>query len=511
MKKAVAYARFSSDMQREESIDAQIRAIKYYATQYNYDIIRVYTDKAQSGRSADRPQFLQMIKDSEHHEFEAVIVHKLDRFSRDSTDTALYERELNRNGVELVSVNEKLDNTPEGLLMKQIIIGMNQFYSANLAREVMKGLKENAYNCKHTGGIPPLGYDVGTDKKYIINETEACAVKLIFELYTQGCGYTEIIHELTRCGYHTKKGNSFGKNSLYEILKNEKYTGVLIYNRSESMSKKGTYNRHKYKDEKDIIRVEGGIPRIIDKDTFRAAQKRLQQNKQKRAANKAKAFYLLSGLLQCGHCGGSLVGGAHRYRGKEYSYYICANQKRLKNCNKKNMDKRLLEEAVVNEINHAIFSEENIDAICQRIHDSYQAAPHSSQEKIAQLKQELSLLTQKINNLYRAIEDGLDYDETMKRIRERVKEKEAIEIKMIELDCIKQPEHKTVEQLKQAFRAFASVKNLPQKQQKAVLNRFIDKIIVTDTPKGFLIRIRINPHEISPYEFSDIVGGEGEI
>ncbi|HCX64169.1 MAG TPA: hypothetical protein DHN33_03035 [Eubacteriaceae bacterium] len=158
------YARFSSDNQREESIDAQIRAAKYYADQYGFEIVKIYADKAKSGRSTDRPEFMRMIQESSSGIFQAVLVHKLDRFSRDSADSLYFERLLNQNGVELISINEKLDDSPEGALMKMVITGMNEFYSKNLAREVMKGLKENAYNCKHTGGLTPLGYDLDAEK-----------------------------------------------------------------------------------------------------------------------------------------------------------------------------------------------------------------------------------------------------------------------------------------------------------------------------------------------------------
>ena len=117
MKTAVAYARYSSDNQREESIDAQVRSIKYFAMQYGYDIIGVYADKAKSGKTATRENFLKMIADSARGEFEVVIVDKLDRFSRNATDMNLYEWQLNQNGVEvmslLVSTNFILLTLPE--------------------------------------------------------------------------------------------------------------------------------------------------------------------------------------------------------------------------------------------------------------------------------------------------------------------------------------------------------------------------------------------------------------
>lgn len=144
---AVGYCRFSSNNQRDESLDAQRRAITYFSSQEGYNIIRFYEDKALSAKTTSkRTAFQQMMTDAKTGEFQAVIVHKLDRFSRDVGDSLQYEKLLSDYHVELVSVMEKLDSTPTGVLMKTIIAGINSFYVQNLAIEVFKGLKENAYS-----------------------------------------------------------------------------------------------------------------------------------------------------------------------------------------------------------------------------------------------------------------------------------------------------------------------------------------------------------------------------
>ena len=509
--KAVAYARFSSDMQRDESIDAQVRAIRYYADKYNYEIIGVYADKAKSGRSSDRPQFLKMIADSAKGEFKAVIVHKLDRFSRDSLDTNFYERELNKNGVELVSVNEHLDTTPEGLLMKQIIIGMNQFYSANLAREVMKGLKENAYNAKSTGGVPPLGYEVGPDMRYILNQHEAKAVQIIFSMYTDGFHYGEILNELNANGYHTKRGNKFTKNSLYEILRNEKYTGVFVYNKSTSMNARGKFNRHKYKDESEIIRIENAIPQIITKEMFDLAQKKLDMNRRKTGAYKAKTFYLLSGLLECGECGSSICGETHRYRDKEYNYYVCVGKKRNRTCSMSNIDQHFLEDAVLTEINDILFSEENISRIAQRIFESYHNSDDKAAQEKARLDHGIQNINRKISNLYAAMENGLNAKETTKRINALIEEKDALEVKLLELNCVPEAEKKSIEEIKASFTEMANIKKLSKPKQKIVLNRFLDRIIVTENGDEYKIQLKISPDTFHVSGLFGFVGGEGGI
>ena len=168
------------------------------------------------------------------------------------------KRQLKLNGVTVESVTENLDGSPESIILESMLEGMAEYYSRNLAREVMKGMKETAHQCKHTGGLPPLGYDVDPDTKlYLINEMEAAAVKLIFQRYTEGWGYKKINKELNLLGYKTKKGNEFGSNSLYEIIGNEKYTGKYIFNRTLGKQANGKRNSRKTKTEDEIIKIPG--------------------------------------------------------------------------------------------------------------------------------------------------------------------------------------------------------------------------------------------------------------
>lgn len=183
------YARFSSDNQRSESIDAQVRAMTAYCRQHHYIVVSTYIDEAKSATTDRRPDFQRMIEDSKKGIFDIVLVHKLDRFARNRYDSAVYKRELKKNGVSVYSVLENLDDSPESIMMESVLEGMAEYYSQNLGREVMKGMKETALQCKHTGGKPPLGYDLDEEtKRLVINEEEAQAVRLIYEMYANGQG-----------------------------------------------------------------------------------------------------------------------------------------------------------------------------------------------------------------------------------------------------------------------------------------------------------------------------------
>ena len=142
--KVALYARFSSDNQRSESIDAQIRAMTSYCKQHKFTIVDTYIDEAKSATTDRRPAFQQMISDSSNHNFDILLVHKLDRFARNRYDSAVYKRELKKNGVLVYSVLENLDDSPESIMMEAVLEGMSEYYSQNLAREVMKGMRETA-------------------------------------------------------------------------------------------------------------------------------------------------------------------------------------------------------------------------------------------------------------------------------------------------------------------------------------------------------------------------------
>ena len=183
---AVIYARYSSDNQREESIEGQLRECKEYADQNGITVGRTYIDRALSAKTDSRPQFQQMIHDSATHTFEAVLVWKLDRFSRNRYDSAHYKRILKNNWVHVVSVTEPISNTPEGIMLESLLEGMAEYYSAELAEKVSRGHKENALKAKFNGGPVPLGYRIDSEHHYQIDPATAPVVQEAFQRYAAG-------------------------------------------------------------------------------------------------------------------------------------------------------------------------------------------------------------------------------------------------------------------------------------------------------------------------------------
>jgi len=358
--RAAAYCRFSTDMQREESIEAQLRAIEKYAADHGYTLVATYIDRARSAKSDDRPEFQRMMRDVEHDLFDAVVVHKLDRFSRNRYFSAIYKHKLKLYDVKLLSVTEHLDGSPESIILEGLIEGMAEYYSANLAREVEKGRRENALKGIHVGGTPPLGYDVDpATRKLVVNEREAEAVRLIFDMYARDAGYETIIGKLNALGYRTKRGMPFGRNSLYEILRNEKYTGVYVYNKSSEKNAAGKFNRHRYKDAEDIIRLPGGVPQIIESEAFDMVQTKMRERQHKASKYHAKQEYLLSGKVRCGLCGSSYAGNSRRASpGKPlYVSYRCIRKNRSIPCRNPEVRREKLEDAVTGVLADRVFDE----------------------------------------------------------------------------------------------------------------------------------------------------------
>ncbi len=341
----VIYARYSSHNQTEQSIEGQIAVCKEYADRNNYTIVGEYIDRSLTGTNDNRPQFRKMIEDSNKRFFNGVLVYQLDRFSRNRYDSAIYKNKLKKNGVRVFSAKENISEDASGILMESVIEGMAEYYSVELSQKVKRGMDINAQKCLSTGGTPPLGFKVNKEKKFEINEMTAPIVKQIFQMYANGKLMSDIIKKLNEKGIKTSQGHKFNKCSIRTILLNKKYIGIY------------TYKGKEYK---------GGIPRIIDDETFYKVQKMMSKNKKAPARAKSKTDYLLTTKLFCGYCKELMVGVCGTsYNGKIYHYYSC-NGYRNKKCNKKNIKKDYIEDLVVKEVKN-ILTDNNIKEIANKV------------------------------------------------------------------------------------------------------------------------------------------------
>lgn len=413
---AVIYARYSSQNQREESIEAQVRACQEYAKRTGLQIVDIYTDSAKTGTNAERENFQRMIDDSSKCKFKYVIIHKLDRFSRDRYDSVTYKRKLKMNGVVLRSVLENLDGSPESQILESLLEGMAAYYSQNLSRECLKGQLENGYKCQHNGGIPPLGYDVDKlTRTYVVNQQEAEIVKYIFSKYADGIGYNQIIRHLNESGYLSKRGNHFGKNSLHDLLKNERYTGVYTFNLRREKDITGTRNPQ-FKSKEDWIYIDGGMPAIIDRETFDKVQFRMSQNRKNAGTFKAKNVYMLAGLIKCGECGSLMYGNRHidGRHGKEYLSYECSAKDYKKTCTNKSIRKEIIEGYVLNQLKSDLFSDDSIQKLSVRLNEYGQKMVQDNQLDYDNSMNELNAVNCKIGKIVQLVSESGISIETVK-------------------------------------------------------------------------------------------------
>lgn len=427
--RAAMYARFSSDNQRTESIDAQIRAMKKYCQQQHWQIVATYVDEARSATTDRRPNFQKMIEDSSKNLFDIVLVHKLDRFSRNRYDSAIYKSRLKKNHVMIASVLERIDDSPESVMMEAMLEGMAEYYSKNLSREVMKGMNETALQCKHTGGCCPLGFDLDSERRLIINPHEAEAVRIIFEMYDSGHGYTDIINTLNDGGYTTKRGCVFGKNSIYEILANEKYTGTFVFNKASSKSN-NKRNNHSYKDNDDVIRIENGCPQIISKELFERVQMRRIANKQNTGAYHSKEFYLLTGKIICGICGKRMQGNLRFSGGNKtrLATYRCSTLRKL--CKNKEVNKDYLDVYVVDLLRQKIFNSKAMHRIVDKLNRYAKRYNSEYDQHYNSVKAELDEITKSLENITSAIEKGIITDSLVERAEQLENQRSQVQARL---------------------------------------------------------------------------------
>lgn len=346
--RAVIYARYSSHAQREESIEQQVDVCRAYCERRGLEVVRVYSDAARSGRSTDgRDAFMRMLDDARAGGFGAVVVYKLDRFARDRYDSVINKRRLRDCGVSVLSAMENIPDGPEGRLMEAVVEGVAEWYSADLSQKTRRGMRANAEKCI-ANGVPVFGYDIGPDGRYVVNDAQAAIVRRVFCEWLRGRPGAHISRDLKNEGVRTALGRVPGKNWAFSIIHDERYTGVYVW---------------------DDVRIVGGMPAIIDADTFRRANLRHRAT----MAPSRTHDYPLVGRLFDHDTGGVMMTGYHAVsRGREYLYYS-ANVEGRHNLIRREVIEGAVVRAVAGAFANAAFLEDvldRIDALRDRLDDS---------------------------------------------------------------------------------------------------------------------------------------------
>ena len=407
MKTAVIYARYSSDNQTEQSIEGQLRVCEQYAKNNDIAILKTYIDRAMTGTNDNRPDFQQMIKDSASKEWQNIIVYKLDRFSRNKYETAKYKKILKDNGVKLISAMENIPDTPEGIILESLLEGMAEYYSAELSQKVKRGMNETRLKGNFTGGTIIYGYNV-ENHKVVINEEQAEVVRFIYEQYALGVYVKDIIQKLNEKHIYNR-GKPFARNTIYNILKNEKYSGIYRHNNEV---------------------FENMYPRIVSQEIYDKVRKKTSQNHYGKRS--IEVVYLLRNKLKCGYCGEPISAECGTSsKGNKRRYYKCLGKKRhTTNCNKQTLRKEILENFVVNILLEELNRPETIEKMINNIL-KVQESMESGNSFLTSLYKEKTETQNTLNNIMKAVEQGVVNNTTNKRMIELENKLEDIERQII--------------------------------------------------------------------------------
>ena len=453
--KAVIYARYSSDSQREESIEGQLRECTAFAEKNGITILRHYIDRAFSAKTDNRPEFQAMIKDSSKKLFDMIIVWKLDRFARNRYDSARYKAQLKKNGVKVVSATETISDGAEGILLESMLEGMAEYYSADLAEKVVRGMTENALKCKYNGGTPPLGYVIDSEQYFQIDPLTAPFVLEAFERYDEGATMTQIRDWLNEKGIKNTRRQEMTYNSVQHMLNNRRYIGEYSY--------------------REVI-IPDGIPAIVPKDLFDRVQEKMAKNKKAPARHKAEDDYLLTTKLFCGYCGAYLCGESGTSRtGLVHHYYKCVSVKKKRaECHKKPVKKQWIEDLVVDETMKMVMDDKAIEAIVSMLME----LQNRESSSLPLYEKELKDTEAAIDNMLNAIQQGIFNKSTKARLDELEAAKDELE-NMIACEKLAKPKI-TEEQMMFWLHRFRKLDVSKKEHRQMLIDTFINAIFLYD-------------------------------
>lgn len=369
MTRVALYMRCSTEEQATEglSIEGQRSLLHVYCKARGLEIAEEYVDEGRSGRSADRPEFQRMIATAKGRQrpWDMVLVIKWDRFARSVEDAAAYKSVLrNRCGVELIAVQQPSEDTATGRLVEGIMDVLAEFYSANLAEDVHRGMREKAKSGRGALGKPPFGYVVTEDDSWAIDEDEAAIVRWIYESYLDGMGTRAIaMHLRGPAGFsqfgEAARRRSWVPNTIRVVIGNPAYAGTRVWNRSRVVIVDGTIRRRP-RPEAHHIAIADAHPAIIGTDTWKAAQ--LLRDSRAGGDRRAAEDYLLRGLLRCGDCGGSLCVTVQRHMRRRksgcypyiYTSVVCNRYQHTGECARQGIRYEELEAMVLAEMRGAL-------------------------------------------------------------------------------------------------------------------------------------------------------------
>ena len=499
--RAALYARVSSERQDVDlSVSAQLRALRDYAEKNGYVIVHEYVDEAESGRVADRPQFRKMLDAAGRADapFAEILVWKFSRFTRKREHAVAFKSMLRRRGIKVTSITEHADDSPTGKLMEAIIESVDEFYSENLAQEVVRGMRESASRGFWVAPFAPYGYkrvrvQDGARKRPKLEPSPPAdaVVRRIFDMALQGKSCLDIAKSLDGEGVPSPRSGHWLKTTIYRILTNEVYTGTLVWGTNA-------------KDGAPPVRVDDAFPAIVSKEEFRQVSELLRATAPAQVHPRRSASrYLLSGLIKCQTCGKALTG--QEAKSGKYRYYVC--QSILKRgsgaCETPRLSAGLFDNLIVEQIREHILTESNIRDLVRLVDEEMDGIAHEERRKLETLEQELGDVRRRMDRLWQAVETSdMEINDILPRIRQHQERQERLELSADETRGRLAERRMTLDSVK-TITAFARdmsefLRTSELTETKSFIHSFVKEIAVS--PGAATIRYKLPTPPDSPLE-----------
>ncbi len=477
MKYAVIYARYSCERQTEQSIEGQLRICNEFAEKNDLRIVDTYIDRAMTGTNDHRPEFQRMLSDSDKPQiWDIVLVYALDRFGRNSIEVAVNKQRLKKNNKILISATQRtsmnIDGSQnlDGIILENVMIGLAEYYSAELSQKIRRGMNESRQKGNYTGGFVLFGYRV-ENKKLVIHEDEAQIVRQIFSDYASNKKVTNILKELQDNGI-LHRGKPFAINTLYRLLSLEKYTGVYHY-------KGQTFNNI--------------YPQIISVELFETVKAKIESNKY--GKHKPDVCYLLKNKLKCGYCGMPVSSDSGTSKnGSIIRYYKCNSKKRKKqDCSLNAFRKEVIESLVINTTLEVFASDTNLRTLAEKIAER-QLIRLNNCSVLNILQEEHTKVSQAIGNILKNAEQGLITKSIQERLQQLEEKQsslhEKIEIEKSKTRLVLKPEDIT-----------QYIRKALQKKPRELIDLLVKEVIVFNDKIQIIYNYTKNPDDLDHQDF----------
>jgi site-specific DNA recombinase len=480
---AVVYARVSTAKQADDGlpIEGQIELAHRKAQELGATVVREFVDAGISGRTDERPSFQDAVSYCKATGVDYFICWSTSRFARNKLDAALYKRELEDVGTRVVYVSVDLDNrTDSGWMMESILEIFDEHYSRQVSADTLRSMIKNARDGFYNGGRAPFGYDIvqqGKRKKLLVNETDAFVVRHIFREFIGGTGCASIAMALNEQQL-LRRGERWSKNTVSLLLKNEVYTGHILFNRFNRVT-------GKRRPRSEWIVTPSHVA-IIDEDDFMKVQKLFETRTAQQAQGSPKSTFVFTGMAKCGVCGSGLRIESGTGRDRVYHYYRCFSSQFKKGCNARRIPAQELDAFLMNAIMDHILTPQVLREGIEDLHDLAGQWVKDRADRRATIVKGMRSTETKLRNIYEILElhgkDAPNLADLSIRIRELRKQRDEAEQQLIRLEEEQAPEimvdDRQIDEFAQLMREIIlTTEN--EKKLRAFFSTFIERIVVS--------------------------------